>query len=215
MQKDIYRSQAMKFTPVIGGILLLGLLSSAEAQISVQNGDFELGTANWNLFVPQESATAGCQFSVEDTAAHSGQKAARLRATQKARFGINYFQNLVLPIKVGHLYRLTAWVKAGADFATDPDTPGPVLRATLFDRQMKDVAGGHIFVGLQGVQRGDPSPLRGAPVPTNWTKIEGVVEIPPGTVTLILFVFCWKTSGTLWVDDVSVVEVDASGSPVP
>ncbi len=207
MDKYIYTSVAMKLTPLFGGLLMLGCsMLRAETQISIKNGDFELGTQNWNLFVPPESAGAGCEFSVEKAPAHSGLQAARLTATKKARFGISYYEPTPIPVKVGHHYRLTAWVKAGANFAIDSGTPGPVLRATLFDRHMKDVPGGHIFVGLSGVQRGDATQLSAATVSTDWTKIEGVVEIPEGAANMILFVFCWKTSGTLWVDDVSVVE---------
>jgi hypothetical protein len=198
----------MKLLSLLACTLALSVVNCANAQSNpVISQDFEANATSWKLFVPKESAEVTCSFTVENTAAHSGQKAARLTTSHNTRFGMRYVQPAPVPVVAGHHYRLTAWVKAGADFVAAPDSAGPVIRATLLDGQMKDAAGGHSYVDLQGVQRGEPTPLQGMSVPTNWTKIEGVVEIPPGASNLILFVFNWNSSGTLWVDDVSMIEV--------
>lgn len=167
-------------------------------------------TISWNLFVPEESRSASCRFIFDKTETHSGNQSIQLTSLHLARFGI-YADHLgPIEVKPGQRYRLTAWIKAGRNFAIEAGTPGLVLRATLFDRHLKDVPGGHVFVGLAGMRRGDATLLSSEPVPSVWTKVEGVIEIPAGTVHMILFVFCWKASGTIWLDDVSVTELGAS-----
>jgi len=201
----------MKFALWICLVLMIGCSKAHVVTPVVQTQrDSELAAVKWNLFVPQESEGAGCRLTFDKIGSHSGKEAMRLTSLRMARFGIYADQPTPIQVKVGQRYRLTAWVRAGNNFAIEAGTPGLVLRATLFDRQRKDVPGGHIFVGLGGMRRGDATLLSTETVPTDWTKIEGVIEIPTGTTQMILFVFCWKSSGTIWVDDISVTEVGAS-----
>ena len=166
----------------------------------------------WRMWVPPESQAAGCSFSPMPSERLPGKMQAALESRDPARFGI-LPDTRGLRVVPGERYRLTAWVKADASFKAEPGTPGVVLRATLFEFPGKDFPGGHIFAGFKGVAIGDPTPLAGAPPPREWAKIEATIEIPDGVTHLIYFVFVWRASGRLWVDDVSIVRVPRS-SPV-
>ena len=82
-------------------------------------------------------------------------------------------------------------MKAGATFNVQADTPGVVLRATLFAGPKMDYPGAPGAFGA--VAQGEPSPLCGAPTPTTWAKFEGILEIPEGEKKIIPFVFSWKS----------------------
>jgi len=173
------------------------------------NGDFERSIAKWKLFVPAESQAAGCSFITVPEDRQGGQLRAQLASEAPARFGI-FPDRLPIPVRYGDRYRLTAWVSADADFQVHAGTPGVVLRATLFENPEKDYPGGHIFVGFKGAAIGNPALLIGQLPSREWTKIEATIKIPRGVNYLILFVYVWRASGKLWVDDVSMVKVDAS-----
>lgn len=178
------------------------------------NGGFEDGMKGWHLWGPPESKAAGCTFITVPSELHSGGHQARLESRATTRFGI-LPDGPPLRVQPGERYRITAWVKAGADFKAEPGTPGVVLRATLFEFPGKDHPGGHLFVGAQGVAIGNPAPLADPAPPREWTKLEAVVEIPAGANHLVFFVFVWRASGTLSVDDVSLVRVPRSETLTP
>ncbi|MEJ0001560.1 MAG: hypothetical protein WDO13_21955 [Verrucomicrobiota bacterium] len=76
-----------------------------------------------------------------------------------------------------------------------------------------DAPGGAFFIGAgNAVSRGTPAESTVA-LPKDWTKIETVIEIPPGTDNVFPALFAWWTKGAVDVDDFSIEKVDAAGNP--
>ncbi|HWZ94850.1 MAG TPA: hypothetical protein VNW30_06610 [Opitutaceae bacterium] len=188
----------------LGLFLSLGMAGSLPGQNLLSNSGFEKGSDDWRMFVARGSEHAGCEFNVVAGGAHAGKIAATLKSTNPARFGICPVRPPIT-VKAGERYRLSAWVKAGDDFQVEPGTAGVVIRATLFQAPWVDAKDGHVFISLNGVSQPDAVHLSaGQSVPKEWTKLEGVIQIPPGVTEMAYFIFCRKASGTLWVDDVSL-----------
>ena len=225
MRGRIYFVLVFSLTVLIVGFLLCrnGYLKGSKPKSAhegpalknlLANGEFERAMADWKLFVPAESQAAGCNFTTVPEDRQGGRLKAQLTSATPARFGL-FPDRLPMAVRYGDRYRLTAWVKADADFQVQAGTPGITLRATLFENPEKDFPGGHIFVGAKGVAIGNPALLAGSPPPREWTKIEATIKIPHGVNYLIFFVFVWRASGKLWVDDISMVKVDASTPLTP
>ena len=168
---------------------------------------FERGDQPWEFYVLAESESAGCALSIGKVDTHQGTSYAVLSAKTPAELGLHPKANPVL-VAPGEKYRFTAWIKAGPGWLTAAQSPGVVLRCTLYDAYQKELTSGPLFVGLKGVSR-DPVKLSGPPISSIWTKIEGVIEIPSGASEMIPFVFVWRGSGQVFVDDISIDKVPA------
>ncbi len=164
---------------------------------------FEAEVNRWQVFVPKDSSEATVKLSFAPKAAHDGKYGAVLSSDVPARVGL-YPQPQVIAVHAGEELRVRVWVKPGPKFAVQPGTPGVVIRATLFDRQGNDHPDGHIFIGLKGTAKADPSPLAAATIAEGWNKIEGTFEVPKGAERMEFFIFMWQASGTLYVDDAAV-----------
>ena len=172
--------------------------------------EFAFGGQPWVMYVPKESEAAGCRMAGNCPDSHSGRPGVILKSDNFARYSIRPHAKAI-QVKSGERYRLSAWVKADQGFRIESGTPGLLLRATLFAAPGVDYSRGHFYVGAKGVVLGaDPTPLGGAPMPTEWTKLEGVVEIPVGVREMSFFVFCWKTSGRVCIDQAVIEKVDGS-----
>ena len=175
-----------------------------------QPESFAFGGQPWAMFVPKESEPASCRMAGNCSSTHSGQPGVILASNDFARYGMRPYTKSI-PVIGGERYRLSAWVKADQGCRVESGTAGLLLRATLFVGPAVDYPGGHYYVGAKGVVLGaDPAPLADAPLPSEWTKLEGVVEIPAGVRTMMLFVFCWKTSGQVCIDQATIEKVDGS-----
>ncbi|MGB8356023.1 MAG: carbohydrate binding domain-containing protein [Chthoniobacteraceae bacterium] len=184
----------------------------AAADLLVSNGEFENGIAGWTVFVPAESKDKGCVFDTVNDAPHSGKSCARLQSTDFARFGVGAGQGI--PVQPGEHYRVTAWVRADPAAELHAKAPGFVIRLNL-RLGSADAAGGHLFISQGNLVSRDTPAESKTDLPKEWTKVEAVVEIPPGVDTMYPSFFSWWVKGTLFVDDFSIEKVDASTPATP
>ncbi|WP_309398369.1 carbohydrate binding domain-containing protein [Cerasicoccus maritimus] len=195
-------------------VAIAGLAASnCAAENLLYNGDFEDSETNWSLFAPGDASTVGCSWSVTTEDPHSGTCAAEMQSPEAVRYGIvNYVKDHVFT--PGQRYRVTAWVKAGDDFQPKFDSPGFLLRVTMFatERGWENATNGIIYLGVDDavVRGGDVSVFEGQTMPTKWTKLEAVFEASPDTAKMNVSLFVWKGSGSFYVDDVSLELVEDS-----
>jgi hypothetical protein len=184
----------------------LGTEALARGDNLVANPGFEEGATGWTFFVPAESQGRNCHFDVVKDGAHSGAACARLTSDDFARFGIVSKGIAVVP---GEHYHIVLWIRRAEDAQVKPGTPGLLVRLGL-SQGRKDAPGGHLFITLgDRVARGAPPDPVGT-LPSEWTKIEAVVEIPPDVDNLALAVFSYYAKGALFIDDISMEKVDPS-----
>jgi hypothetical protein len=176
------------------------------------NGGFEDGSTGWTLFVPDEAKDKNCLFDVLSDAPHSGTNCMRLKSDDFARFCVGAG---FIPAQPGEHYRVSVWVRADPAAQVLPKTPGFVVR--IFLRQGNaDAPGGHLFIGPGNrVARNNPAAPVSKSLPTTWTKIEAVIEIPPGVDSIGPALFSWRTKGAIYADDFSLEKVDASTPVTP
>jgi cephalosporin-C deacetylase-like acetyl esterase len=135
-----------------------------------------------------------------------------MQADDFARFAIG--PQTAYPVSAGDIYRVGFWVKAGADFQMQPDSPGLVLRLNMTTGSASGpAAAGFTFIYLNNTvsQAGPPdfAPVAvPASSPTQWTHIEAVVKVPAGVDSIRPELFFWKAKGSLYVDDFSFQKVD-------
>lgn len=181
------------------------------ADSSLANGGFEAGSEGWKVYVPDESKDKNCRFDIVSESPHSGSNCAKLASDDFARFSIG---SDVIPVQPGQKYRVTAWVRADSAASVRPKGAGFAIRFNLRDGE-RDAEGGHLFVAPENiVTRNTPAGLAN-PLPTEWTKIEVVIEIPPGVDAMLPGLFSWWTKGAIYVDDFTVEKVDASTEATP
>lgn len=157
----------------------------------------------WNLFVPPESSTAGCRFKVSTDTGKSGLPIISMSSVSLARYALRQNSGS-FAVVAGQRYRLSARVRAGANFKHHESSPGIILRGTLFTAPGVDYDKGHYCLSAGGSTLGAPERLGPSPVPLDWTPITGVVEIPAGVTQLKFFVFSWWTTGEVLIDDPKV-----------
>jgi hypothetical protein len=172
-----------------------------------QNGGFEDGSSHWSQFVPDDSKMNTCTFTVINDNPHSGNFCARMESSGPGRFCIG---NPSIPVQPHDRYRITVWCRADAAAIVGPNSPGVSIRLNF--KKTADDKG--VFpdsfrqINPEGVVSiGVPAPINAA-LPTDWTKIEAVVEIPDG-ITLVdpdLFIY---VQGVVFFDDFSVEKVPA------
>jgi Carbohydrate binding domain len=191
--------------------------SAPPATPLISNGGFESGIAGWSIFVPDESKSANCRFDVGTNAPHSGVNCVRLQSDAFARFGIG---TAFIPVQPGEHYHVSVWIKADPDAQIRPAVPGittPGFVVRLYLRLgSADAEGGHLFIGPGNrVTRNAPADAAAATLPTSWTQIEAVVEIPTGVDGIGPALFAWWSQGSIYADDFSIEKVDASTPATP
>jgi hypothetical protein len=173
----------------------------------ISNGGFENGIAGWGIFVPDESKSANCRFDVVSDAPHSGVNCVRLQSDDLARFSIGC---PLISVQPGERYHVSVWIRADPAAQIRPQAPGFVIRLYLGQGNV-DAEGGHMFIGPGNlVSRNTPADPVSATLPTTWTQIEAVVEIPKGVDKIGPGLFSWWTKGAIFADDFSIQKVDAS-----
>ena len=183
------------------------------AESLISNGGFENGTVGWTLFVPDESQDKGCHFDVVNNAPHTGKSCLRIESKDYARYCVG---TSFIPVKPGERYHVSVWVKADPTAHARLKTPGFVIR--LYLRQGNaDAEGGHLFIGPGNrVARNMPAdPVAKTTLPTTWTQIDAVVEIPPGVDAIGPGLFSWWSKGPVYADDFSIEKVDPSTAATP
>jgi hypothetical protein len=183
----------------------------ADGPSLIPNGGFETGTTGWGIFIPDESKDKNCRFDVVADSPHSGTSCLRFQSDDFARFCVG---TDFIPVQPGDRYRITVWVRAGADAAVLPKTPGFVIR--LFLRAGgTDAPGGHMFIAPGGIVTRNTPASGDSKLPTDWTQMQAVVEIPAGVDSVGPGLFTWWTKGSVFADDFSIEKVDASTPLTP
>jgi hypothetical protein len=54
--------------------------------------------------------------------------------------------------------------------------------------------------------------MKWADVPSEWTKVEGVIAVPPGVTRIMFFVFGWWTTGNTYLSDAQMTKAEP-GTP--
>lgn len=183
----------------------------------ISNPGFESDQSGWGLFVPGDSRDKECSFLLSGSLAHSGSACAEISSGDFARFGLGYKGSI--PVTPGGRYRVSAWVKAAPGSEVKAGTSGMVIRFTLQQGRQEAFGGPKIFIGLNGkvdlAPEGDITALATA-LPTEWTKVEAVVEIPAeGVDNMGLGLFGWYTKGSIFIDDISVEKVSGTTALSP
>lgn len=202
---------------LIGSFLLTSLTLSAADNL-LQNGDFEEGESQWSTFIPDDAQNAGCSWSVSTDAPHEGSQAGQISCMSDARFALVNFVKGYEFVE-GKKYKVTAWVKAGADFQPLADTPGYIMRVSMFGAEGASLGGdGGLFYlgsGNKAVRGPDTKAFNDQELPKEWTKLEGVFEASPGIARLNVCLFIWKGTGSFFIDDVTLEEVADSTELTP
>ena len=211
---------------ILGSVVLLafhlsspGLVADDGANL-VSNPGFEdspSAPATYTLFTASDSTGAHCRFTISTDAFHSGKQAALMQADDFARFALG--PQISYPVAAGDLYRIGVWVKAGADFQMQPDSPGVVLRVN------QSAGSPPLSAGLTFIYPNNTVSLAGPPdfgplsIPppdlTQWTHIEVVVKVPDSVDSMRPELFFWKAKGSLAVDDFSLQKVDPATPVTP
>lgn len=202
---------------VIAFFAAISLTALLPAQALLPDGGFEQGISKWKAFIPAEAKNAGCSFALTTDKPHSGVNAVRLLSHDFARhgFGVQDSFTAKIPATPGEHYRLIAWIRAASETTILPKTPGVLIRLTLLNEQGKDVPEGHFYAGLDGWLGRNLEPPAATKLPTEWTKIEVVIKVPPGVAHIIPTFFVWRTKGLVDFDDISFERVSNTLAPTP
>lgn len=208
------RSFTTTLMAALAGAAFLAFSAAANAQNLAPNPGFESGLSGWGLFVPKESQGKAQPLQVTTTEVHSGTAALAVNVTDGARVGIG---TKAINVKPGEKYRFAAWVKFGDNVQYKPGTPGVYFRATLMEAPDKDIADPlkHMQIGLAGTMARSPhtGKLALTELPKQWTKLEGVIEVPAEVNIIGPSLFLEGISGTVYFDDI-VIELVPAGTPL-
>jgi hypothetical protein len=181
------------------------------AENLVVNGGFEAGKSGWGQFIPEESKSASVSWNISETDPHGGTVAAVMTNPKEARWALNPAARI--PVKPGEKYRVTAWIRFGKDAKLEGTFPAAYVRLVFTDAGQKDISDRrlHIHLGLSGNFAWSTAlaMLNVASLPTNWKKMEGVLEIPPGADLVGINLMVHGVSGTIYWDDIAFEPVPA------
>lgn len=174
------------------------------------NGDFENGSRGWSLYDPVKSSSAACQFQVVADTPHGGSGTMELSSAGSSRYAVLQYLKSA-NFAAGQKYRVSAWVRAGEDFVASSNTPGFLLRVSMFGPNFAN--NGMYFLGFNGMGGDSTSVLAGQEVPRTWTKIEGVFEVAGNVEKVNVCLLVDSGVGHVYADDVSIERV-ADSTPV-
>ena len=193
---------------VLLAILAFGIaLSCVHGGSLLQNGDFKKGTNGWYLFIPPASEAANCSLEPEPNG-HDVSAGMRLTSDSWARYALSSTQRI--SVQDTARYKISAWIKAGEDLQIKDNTPGIVIRVLCRNADGKDMKAGHYFLGFNGqaeLSSGAPSQIVTEEIPTEWTRIHGIIEFPEGTDSIDVQLTSFETKGSLFWSDVAFEEV--------
>jgi len=194
--------------------LLLSLLFAAGSNLRAQeladNGGFESGTTGWAIYIPEESTDKNCTFTTVTDNPHSGAACAELNSSGPARFCIGHEP---IPLTPGAHVRISAWYRAGPQAQFAKRTPGFSIRLT-FRKDKANVPNAHIQISAEGVASpGNPVVLT-KPMPTEWTQVSVVIEVPPNVDSASADLFSYA-NGPLYLDDFSARKVAPTETVTP
>ena len=181
----------------------------ADTPVNLDNSGFEDGLNNgWSLWVAPDSQPDNCHQDICAENPHSGAACLKLSADQVSRFSVGRKETFT--VQAGERYRISVWLRGNAEFA--PNTPGFLIRVRLLS-QATPANGGSIdllHIGLDGKVIRNAVPSTGPAIPVQWTEVSSVVEIPAGAAKIDVGIFLWNATGSIYLDDFSLEQVDAS-----
>ena len=140
---------------------------------------------------------------------HSGAACLKLSADEISRFSVGRKETFT--VQAGERYRIRVWTRGNAEFA--PNAPGFLIRVRLLSQPTPGANGGSIdllHIGLDGKVTRNAVPSTGLAIPVQWTEVSSVVEIPDGVTKMDIGIFLWNATGSIYLDDFSLENVDAS-----
>jgi len=189
------------------------LTASLSAQNLLTNTGFERGMMNWVTFIPAESVAQAPVLEIAKGSAHTGTSALRLTSTTSSRFAVGNYP--WIPVVTGERFRVSAWYRIEPGAVAKVGLPGFVMRVNF--KQEGAPAGTptkHLYVGPSGVISTGVEPKMVVPaLPTEWTRIEAVVEVPADTNSMSVNFFSWGLTGAVLVDDALIEKVAADVAP--
>jgi hypothetical protein len=191
----------------------LCLTASLAAENMLQNEGFEKGMSSWGPWIPAESVAHAPVIEIAKQGAHTGTSAVRLSSTTNSRFAVGSYPSI--PVAVAGKYRISAWYRSEAGAVVQAGLPGFVMRLNFKqDDAPPGTPNKHLYVGPSGaVSKGIGPKLTVPTLPTEWTKIEVVVEVPAQSSSMFVTFFSWGMTGALLVDDVLVEKVTDDVAP--
>lgn len=217
-QKKCYRMFKSSFSQLaafaVGIHIVFGstLLSANPAENQIDNPGFESGGDGWTLFLPKDENQT---LSIVQEEPHSGANCARTFSPTVSRYALKVdgFKVAVTP---GQRLKVSAWVRFGDDAVLAEPQPAAYIRLQLRNKDGHEIADPllHFHICLDGTAARSPV-MWGwkkniKTLPQGWQHLEGVVEIPDGVTTLVPEFFVHGVSGSVFWDDLSLSEVDAT-----
>lgn len=133
-------------------------------------------------------ASGQAEITIDDEVMFAGLGSCRIFATTLSRVNINQR----VPVKQGKKMALSYYCKTENLESGDW---GSVVRVQFMDQSGKPITEDHIhIVGSKGT--------------TGWRYYEEVFEVRPGTVYLLIEPFLWNATGTVWFDELRLVELE-------
>jgi hypothetical protein len=164
---------------------------------------FETGDEPAALFIPVDSQDKKCTFDVVSDNPHSGGFCARMNCDDYARFAIYPKRKVTLP-GAGR-YRISVWVRAGQNFTIQDGLPGFFIRLNL-PLSPPSITLIHILSDGRVCKDAIPH-IQGASLPTTWTQVGAVLEIPANITTMPTDLFVAGGKGEVFVDDLRIEKV--------
>ena len=173
------------------------------AQTEVYHLGFEPEDEPAGVFIPNDSQDKKCTFEVVSNSPHSGGFCARMACDDFARFAI--FPKREVPLSGAGRYRISVWTRAGEGFEIKDGLPGFFIRLNM-PLSPPTITLFHILPDGRVCKDSIPY-IKGPTLPTTWTQIGAVVEIPANISTLTTNLFVAGAKGEVFVDDLSIEKV--------
>ena len=201
-----------KFTKFLVPVAMFCCVSAqAQTQTTniLNNPGFETGTEEgWVAWIPSDSKPENCHHAISNENPHSGTACLKLTADDFSRFCVGPKQTMT--VQGGERYRIGFWIRGNA--VTAPNATGFAARLSVspvvpgLNGKGMDL----VYIGFDGVRMHSVSaPVTATTIPTQWTHVSGVIEIPAGADKMTLGLFVIQAKGDVYLDDVSVEKVDA------
>ncbi len=177
---------------------LLGFLITVSPGICktenlVYNGGFEEKKSEnlptgWNIKISRGTST---EFRFDETEKHSGSYSFMINIKPPGGSATFYNETTIDNVKPGKTYRLSVWVKA-KNLGFSPNFIAPAIRFNFKPERVVPVPTIDLMSEMKGAE--------------GWKNLTFITIAPPNghSITFSLLL----TNGTLWIDDLEIVEVD-------
>ncbi len=212
-------SQAI-LSSILSMAFVFGMSKTQAEENLIPDPGFEDGGKTWGIYVSGNSAASGCEFLTVATSPQAGTACAEMKSANNASFSISpqvlAGNQKVAPVKAGERWKLTFWIRSTEDTSTKA-SPAFFVRIPLLQdwKKLPKV----LFIGLNGASAMRETsgsldiPEIAAELPTKWTKVESVFEIPKNLDANQMGrpeFYARGVMGTIYLDDISLEKVAAS-----